>query len=122
MFSSSPLSVSKGVLTGIAIGGVVIALFISAAMFLYIRRRKRRSAAQAFSNLEATSTQNISHTRSISRPLYELEQHEKGAIELVYDPSTHLPELAVVKMRAEPMVYRDPVTQKWTSVNLPVEM
>ena len=88
-------------------------MLISAAMFLCIRRRKRRPKAQAFANLEPTPTKNISHTRSISRPLYELEPDEKGAIELVYDPSAHLPELAAVEMRAEPMVYRDPVTQKW---------
>jgi hypothetical protein len=121
------LSISRGDLAGIAIGGVVIALFISAAMLLYVRRRKRRSTAQGLSNLESTPiesipAENISHTRLISRPLYELEPHEKGAIELGYDPSAHLPELATVKMRAEPMVYRDPVTQKWTPVNLPVEM
>lgn len=54
--------------------------------------------------------------------MYELGLHEKGAIEMAYDPSAHLPELAAVQMRAEPMVYRDPVTQKWTPVHLPVEM
>jgi hypothetical protein len=57
--------------------------------------------------------------------MYELGPHEKGAIELVYDPSAHLPELAAEKMRGapgEPIVYRDPVTQQWTPVNLPVEM
>jgi hypothetical protein len=97
-------------------------LFIFAAMFLYIRRRKRRPTAQAFTNLEPTPTENISHTWSISRPMYELGLHEKGAIEMAYDPSAHLPELAAVQMRAEPMVYRDPVTQKWTPVHLPVEM
>ena len=100
----------------------MIAFLISVAVLLYIRRRKRHQTAQAFSNHEPTLTEDTPHSRSISRPLHELEPQEKGVIELVYDPSAHLPELAAVKMRAEPMVYRDPVTQKWTPVNLPVEM